>query len=363
MKYYLISSLLTLSTTVFAAVRPVRLYATSEDISFNGRGLYSIHEGAGINYLFLGAPQLLQYNNESRVLYLELSTPPSNAKQYLAFQSEFLALTVAQEPLPVDIANDGTVTFPRSEPLYAAKNVSDPYRHSEEVYAVVNSIHDGAIPIGLRAEFEEPDDEHTNPVEPESSDSEKLDDKTSEGTGDKTSEATGDKTSDKTSDGTNDKISDDTSDKTSDGTSDKTSDGTSDKTSDGTSDKTSSGTSDKTSDDTSDKTSSGTNDKTSDNTSGKTSNTSQTTSKPSSADNSKPKSPNDRSSTENISKSTDGLNSTGGDSSNSTNATPHTPVPSHTLSSSATPETGAAGRYGFVASVFAIALGALGLVL
>ena len=359
MKYYLISSLLTLSTTVFAAVRPVRLYATSEDISFNGRGLYSIHEGAGINYLFLGAPQLLQYNNESRVLYLELSTPPSNAKQYLAFQSEFLALTVAQEPLPVDIASDGTVTFPRSEPLYAAKNVSDPYRHSEKVYAVVNSIHDGAMPIRLRAEFEEPDDEHTNPVEPENSDSEKLDDKTSEGAGDKTSDDTNDKISDKTSDGT----SDDTSDKTNDDTSDKTSDGTSNKTSDGTSDKTSDGTSNKTSDGTSDKTSDGTNDKISDNTSGKTSNTSQTTSKPSSADNSKPKSPNDRSSTENISKSTNGLNSTGGDSSNSTNVTPHTPVPSHTLSSSATPETGAAGRYGFVASVFAIALGALGLVL
>ncbi|CAK9441200.1 uncharacterized protein LODBEIA_P50690 [Lodderomyces beijingensis] len=166
MKFFtLASTALSLSSTALAAIRQVQLYATSDSEEINGSGLYSTHEGAGINYFFLGAAQTLTYNDESRVLYIDLATQPP-AQQYLAFEGEFLALTVGQEPLPVDITEEGTITFPGVETLSAAFNVNDPYRYSESVPAVVNSSPEGSTPIGLRAVFVEvPEPEPEAPSE------------------------------------------------------------------------------------------------------------------------------------------------------------------------------------------------------
>ncbi|KAI5962836.1 hypothetical protein CANMA_003611 [Candida margitis] len=152
MRFFIPASLLTLSTGALAAIRPVQFFASSDNEEINGQGLYSTHEGAGINYFFLGSGQTLQYNDEARVVYIELNSQPP-ATQYLAFTGDVLSLTVAEEPLPVDIAEDGSVTFPGSDALAAAKNINDPYRYSESVYAVVKAGAEGSVPLTLTAVF------------------------------------------------------------------------------------------------------------------------------------------------------------------------------------------------------------------
>ncbi|KAI5949049.1 PGA30 [Candida theae] len=152
MRFFVPASILTLSSSALAAIRPVQFFASSDNEEVNGQGLYSTHEGAGVNYFFLGAAQNLQYNDESRVVYIELSAQQP-ARQYLAFTGDVLSLTVAEEPLPVDIAEDGIVTFPGSEALAAAKNINDPYRYSEDVFAVVKDGAEGSIPLSISAVF------------------------------------------------------------------------------------------------------------------------------------------------------------------------------------------------------------------
>ncbi|KAI3405485.1 PGA30 [Candida oxycetoniae] len=168
------ASVLSLSASALAAVRPVQLFASSDNEEVNGKGLYSTHEGAGVNYFFLGSAQTLQYNDESRVLYIELSTQPP-ASQYLAFEGDVLALTVASEPLPVDIGEDGSVVFPGSDALAAAKNINDPYRYSESVFAVVKASVEGSTPLTLKAVFTDVDEE----VEPSSTTEEAVAEETS----------------------------------------------------------------------------------------------------------------------------------------------------------------------------------------
>lgn len=166
MKFFIPASLLTLSSGALAAIRPVQFFASSDNEEVNGQGLYSTHEGAGVNYFFLGAGQTLQYNDEARVVYIELSAEQP-ARQYLAFTGDVLSLTVAEEPLPVDIAEDGTVTFPGSDALAAAKNINDPYRYSESVYAVIKAGAEGSFPLALSAVFgdvEAPAEEETPEV-------------------------------------------------------------------------------------------------------------------------------------------------------------------------------------------------------
>lgn len=158
MRFFIPVSLLTLSSGALAAIRPVQFFATSDNEEVNGKGLYSTHEGAGINYFFLGAGQTLQYNDEARVVYIELNSQPP-AKQYLAFTGDVLSLTVAEQPLPVDIAEDGSVTFPGSDALAAAKNINDPYRYSESVFAVVKAGGEGSIPLTVSAKFGDVEEE------------------------------------------------------------------------------------------------------------------------------------------------------------------------------------------------------------
>ncbi|KAG5418831.1 PGA30 [Candida metapsilosis] len=152
MRFFIPASLLALSSGSLAAIRQVQLLASSDNEEVNGKGLYSTHEGAGINYFFLGAGQNLQYDDEARAVYVTLGGNLPDVKQSLGFTGNVLSLTVA-EPLQVDIAENGTVTFPGSDALAAAKNINDPYRYSERVFAVVKADTDGSIPLKLTAKF------------------------------------------------------------------------------------------------------------------------------------------------------------------------------------------------------------------
>ncbi|CCG21745.1 hypothetical protein CORT_0B00220 [Candida orthopsilosis Co 90-125] len=158
MRFFVPALLLTLSSSALAAIIPVQFFASSDNEKVNGQGLYSTHEGAGINYFFLGAGQTLQYNDETRVVYVDVDTQPL-LQQNLTFLNNILSLTFSRGSLPADIAEDGSVTFLVSDALAAAKNINDPYSYSESKYAVVKVGGEGSIPLTLSAKFGDAEEE------------------------------------------------------------------------------------------------------------------------------------------------------------------------------------------------------------
>ncbi|EMG48331.1 putative cell wall protein, putative [Candida maltosa Xu316] len=150
MKFLTIASVLTLSSSALAAIREYQLFAQSDNEEVNGQGLSSIHEGAGINYVFLGsAAQTVNYDTDSQNIFADLEIAGGQtARQSLVLEGGVLQLSVAGEPLAVQIADDGAVTFPGSDGLAAAKNINDPYRYSENSFAVISGE---GIPISIVA--------------------------------------------------------------------------------------------------------------------------------------------------------------------------------------------------------------------
>ncbi|RCK62587.1 Cell wall protein PGA30 [Candida viswanathii] len=155
MKFLTAASLLTLSSSALAAIRQVQLFAQSSNQEINNFGISSLHEGAGINYLFLAAPgtaQTLQFDDATNTIFVDLGSQPP-ARQSLVVAGNIVQLSVAGEPLNVQIAEDGLVSFPGSDSIAAAKNINDPYRYSEELFAVVTNGAEGSIPFQIVAKF------------------------------------------------------------------------------------------------------------------------------------------------------------------------------------------------------------------
>lgn len=152
MKFTLTSTLLFVASAL-ADVIPIQLIARSESAEVNSKGLSSIHEGAGINYFFLGTnAQTLQYDEGAKVIYISLSSDQPNSNQYFAIEGNVLQLTVAAQPLSVEFDADGYAVFAGSNSIYALMNINDPYRYSETSYAVVSypeGAPEGAIPIRI----------------------------------------------------------------------------------------------------------------------------------------------------------------------------------------------------------------------
>ncbi|RCK62588.1 Cell wall protein PGA31 [Candida viswanathii] len=149
---YSVASILALSPAALAAVRQVQLFASSDNAEVNDYGISSVHEGAGVNYLFLAAPgtaETVNYDDEKYILYLESSV----GQQVFSISEGPGFLQYGESSVRVDIAEDGTVSFDGSDSVVAAKNVNDPYNRSEQDYFLVTQGGDGAIPVKIVAKF------------------------------------------------------------------------------------------------------------------------------------------------------------------------------------------------------------------
>ncbi|RCK59071.1 Cell wall protein PGA31 [Candida viswanathii] len=149
---YSVASILALSPAALAAVRKVQLFASSDNADVNDYGVSSVHEGAGVNYLFLAAPgvaETVNYDDEKYILYLENSV----GEQVFSISQGQGFLQYGESSVRVDIAEDGTVSFDGSDSVVAAKNVNDPYNRSEQDYFLVTQGGDGAIPVKIVAKF------------------------------------------------------------------------------------------------------------------------------------------------------------------------------------------------------------------
>ena len=152
-----LASILALSPAALAAVRQVQLFAQSDNAEVNDYGISSVHEGAGINYLFLAAPNVAEtvnYDDSKYILYLDSSV----AQQDFSISEGQGFLQFGGFSIRVDIAEDGTVSFEGSDSVVAAKNVNDPYNRSEQDYFLVTQGGDDAIPVKIVAKFVDSED-------------------------------------------------------------------------------------------------------------------------------------------------------------------------------------------------------------
>ena len=121
------------------------MVADSPETSVNGLGLSSLHEGAGINYFFLGSgSQTLMWDDESGAVSVKLG----EITQSISISNTILQLSVF-EPSRVTVA-DGVVSVDGNDSFYACKNISDPYNYSEKSYAVLDKAADGCFAMKIK---------------------------------------------------------------------------------------------------------------------------------------------------------------------------------------------------------------------
>lgn len=137
---------LILATTISAA--SIQLWAQSDDSSVNGLGVAYMHEGAGIDYCFLGgSAATVNYDLTTHYITTALT---DTINMYLLRASSLLQMSVADEPDKWTI-QEGVLTFDGvSNQFYACKKTQDPYNYSTNSYQVVlQSLNDDCKAIKL----------------------------------------------------------------------------------------------------------------------------------------------------------------------------------------------------------------------
>ncbi|CAX44219.1 hypothetical LDG family protein, putative [Candida dubliniensis CD36] len=139
---------LLLSAQALAELTSYKLYAKSDSAEVDGKGVSILHEGAGINYVFLGTDSIdVTYDDAQKLLYVPVN---SNVQFNLGTNADIIQFSVTT-PVSVEIAEDGSVNFEGSDDLFAAQYINDPYNYSKDSYAVILRGKPHAIPIKLVA--------------------------------------------------------------------------------------------------------------------------------------------------------------------------------------------------------------------
>lgn len=114
----------------------VNLIVNSENAEIDGNTLGFSHEGAGINYAFLGTAetsQLLEYDEAAKTF----TQPGSTIPQTLGLTGNFVSLSVVSSSAEFTCDGDTLQLNGTSNNFYACKNVSDPYNYSQSQYALM----------------------------------------------------------------------------------------------------------------------------------------------------------------------------------------------------------------------------------
>ncbi|CUM46974.1 uncharacterized protein AC631_02932 [Debaryomyces fabryi] len=119
------------------SIKDVKLTVESDNTEINGKGLSSLHEGAGLNYFFLGeGSQDLKYNSSDKQLYFDVS---DDIKFSFSVSGNFATIGVL-EPYKVEFEHNYLKVNGTTDGFFACKNVNDPYRYSENSYALMNYL-------------------------------------------------------------------------------------------------------------------------------------------------------------------------------------------------------------------------------
>lgn len=117
----------------------IDLYTKSSNKDVDGKGIWNIHEGAGINYMFLGNESTtMTYNTTSGYISQPLT---EQYKEHFSVQGSVAMMGVLQ-PMPVCIYDGNFFFNGTTEGFYACMNTGDPYRYSTASYQLMYS-HEG----------------------------------------------------------------------------------------------------------------------------------------------------------------------------------------------------------------------------
>lgn len=125
------------ATAAIATGEDVYLYVKSSNSEINGNSLSSLHEGAGINYFFLGtaSASALTYDSDMKTIYSSYA----GLTQYFTVYEGFTGLTVIGPNAELTFDDNNTLLINgTSDSLYACKNTNDPYRYSEREYGLMH---------------------------------------------------------------------------------------------------------------------------------------------------------------------------------------------------------------------------------
>ncbi|GME86164.1 unnamed protein product [Ambrosiozyma monospora] len=132
-----LSALASTALAVNNAVSPARLYVNSTAPEVFGAGIYARHEGAGIDYLFLGqGADILVWDGE------QVYTNKIGYSQYFNVDSNFVQLTVdGKNSKPISfttIEDKNYLTVDgKLEGFFACKNTDDSYQYSKDSYELM----------------------------------------------------------------------------------------------------------------------------------------------------------------------------------------------------------------------------------
>lgn len=115
----------------------VKLTVESANQDVNVKGLSSLHEGAGLNFFFIGQDsQELQYDADKQQLYFDIN---DQIKYSFSVYSNFATIGVL-EPYKVEFEDNYLKVNGTTDGFYACKNVRDPYNYSKDTYALMNYL-------------------------------------------------------------------------------------------------------------------------------------------------------------------------------------------------------------------------------
>lgn len=121
------------SLSLLAVSFAAEFYAESSNGEVNGQGLSSRHEGAGINYFFLGKDaDELTYHEENSTFYMDVD---SRYPFLLSLHHDVLMVGVLG-PDAFDISSGYLAINGTADNFFACKNINDPYHYSKYSYAV-----------------------------------------------------------------------------------------------------------------------------------------------------------------------------------------------------------------------------------
>ena len=147
-------SLLSLLKATQAAQTPVSLVVDAESSEIDTFGLGSLHEGAGINYFFIGTTansQALTYDDSTKQITSDIfGSYPS----WVGFTdyNQILQLSVLGNYDLFSFDDESYLLINGSvAELWACKNINDPYRYSQSSYAISKSkLNSDCLPLKLK---------------------------------------------------------------------------------------------------------------------------------------------------------------------------------------------------------------------
>jgi len=160
--------LATAASLALTQARTVRFFTESNNTKVNNKGLYSAHEGAGINYLFLdGEPQNFTITDAGEIYYPIQTGDGKSYPQTLSIVNSpgsfpSLQVSVTGDDVYWLIEND-YLSANGSSNFWAAKNTSDPYNYSNYAYNIglfLNGTTNptkyvDATPVKIKAEIQD----------------------------------------------------------------------------------------------------------------------------------------------------------------------------------------------------------------